>query len=169
MARCFLALDLGPQALRAAEDAHRYLDTEDVRKVPPSSLHMTIKFLGEVSLVDVGRPLVAALAPSVSTALPLLGEARIDGFPSAEDARVIVLSCSDPKGDIARLAAVAEDAAERFGVAREARAFHPHVTLGRSKAFDVRNIAKRFALRPLGQATRLTLYETQGSSYIVRA
>jgi 2'-5' RNA ligase len=175
MPRCFVALDIGPEALEAVIAVQALLDTDLVRKVAPDTLHVTIKYLGEVSIDDVARPLLAAIVPLIATALPELGEGRIDGFPSLTQAHVIVLACSDPNGDIAKLAARADEAAAAMGVAREAHPFRPHLTLARVKAsrllsdrnaFDLTKIAQRFPPRPLQTATRLTLYESKDSRYI---
>ncbi len=109
--------------------------------------------------------MLAAIVPLIVQTLPDLGEGRVDGFPSLTQANVIVLTCSDPLGNVAKLAAKADEAAAAFGVEREARPFRPHLTLARSKAFDLTKIARRFSPRPLRTATRLTLYESKDSRY----
>jgi 2'-5' RNA ligase len=166
MPRCFVALDIGPEALQAVAAAEALLEGDRLRRVAADSLHVTIKYLGEVSVDDVARPVLAAVVPLIAQGLPELGDGRIDGFPSLTQAHVIVLTCSDPLGSIAKLAARADEAAAALGVEREARPFRPHLTLARAKAIDLTPIARRFPTRPLGAATRLTLYESRDSRYI---
>jgi len=168
IARCFLALELGDEARRAADDALRSLDGDVVRKAKPGSLHITIKFLGQVDVDTVGREVLAVAAPIVARSPRLaLGTGRVEGFPSAARARVVVLECDGADARIAELAARADEAATACGVAREERAFRPQVTLARSKNdFDLRKIAARFAPRPLGFAGKLVLFESAASGYV---
>jgi 2'-5' RNA ligase len=178
LARCFLALEVGEEALGAAADAQRLLsgfppfaaalETGGVRKAARESMHITIKFLGQVDVDEVARKVFAAVAPLVATspALPL-GQGRLEGFPSLGRAHVLVLECDGADARLAELAARAEQAAEASGVAREERAFRPHLTLARSrKDFDARKIAARIPPRPLGLAGRLVLFESADSRYV---
>jgi 2'-5' RNA ligase len=166
VARCFVALEIAQAAALVAAAAQSLLDADLVRKTPRESLHVTLKFLGDVSVETVAKPVFEALAGHVSLPLPSLGEAQLHAFPSTEHANVIVLSCSDPDGQVAELAARAEAAAFAHGVPREERAFHPHVTLARTRAaLDVRKVVKRFERSPLGRSTALSLFESHGGRY----
>jgi 2'-5' RNA ligase len=102
-----------------------------VRWVPPTRMHVTLKFFGDV---DVG------LAPALSDAIgPLagdlrtirLGYARLSAFPNTDRARVVVALLDDAPGDVRRIADRVEVATEKLGLEREAREFVPHVTLAR--------------------------------------
>jgi 2'-5' RNA ligase len=168
IARCFLALELGDEARLAAADAQRLLDGDVVRKASAGSMHLTIKFLGQVDVDEVARKVFAAVAPLVASGPPpSLGRGRVEGFPSASRAHVIVLACDGADARIAELAARADEAAAACGVAREERDFRPHVTLARSrKDFDLRKIAARFPPRPLGLAGRLVLFESANGAYV---
>jgi 2'-5' RNA ligase len=89
-----------------------------------------LKFLGEVE--DV--PAVQAVLETVSIPALRLGLDGLGCFPDARRARVLWAGlCGDVEA-LAALAAACEDALEDLGFAREARAFHPHVTIGRVKA-----------------------------------
>lgn len=166
IARCFVALELGADARRAAEEAQLLLPGDAVRKATAESMHITIKFLGDVDVDAVGRKVLAALGPLASGPPIALGEGRLVGFPATERAHVIVLECHGAEARIADLAARAEVAAETWGVARESRAFRPHVTLARSKNdFDATKLAARFGSRPLGLAGPLVLFESAGGRY----
>ncbi len=162
MSRCFLALELDPTTLAVAADAQRALDPLGARKTKPDSLHITIKFLGDVD-VDAAKLVLAELAVFAGRAAPELGICRVDAFPSPARGKIVVLSCADPAGTAAAIAKRADEAAEKLaGVAREDRAFHAHVTLARSRTpCDVRPIAKRFGERAGGRATRVVLFESE--------
>ena len=158
IARCFIALELGETALEAVAEAQGLLDGDLVRKVAVDALHVTVKFLGDVSIEEVAQPLFETLAALVvATPAPPLGEARLDGFPAPGRANVVVLSCSDPELRVAGLAA-------RAGLDEE-RAFHPHITVARGKGVDVRKLVKRYGARPLGLPTRLTLFQSDKTVY----
>jgi 2'-5' RNA ligase len=103
---------------------------------------------------------------------PRAGSMRLDAFPSAHDARVVVVIVEDAAGDIARLAKAAEDRAAKAGFAREERPFRPHVTVARIKRpFDARKWFAALSTSDHGAciATELVLYESkttpQGSIY----
>lgn len=176
LARCFIALDVDDASVRAVERAQRLVDALPVRKAPASEgVHLTIKFLGDVDIDAIGRPLLESLRPLVEGhRTPSLGAGKLEAFPDAARAHVVVLFASDPMGALAMLAARAEDAAARLGMPREQRAFKPHLTLGRSKrAIDVRDLVKKTPPFDLGVATRLVLYRSdrdeKGSRYTALA
>lgn len=165
MTRCFVAFDLSDAARAACLDAQALLD-ESQRKTAAESLHLTIKFLGDVDVETCAKPMFDALGapPRVR-----LGAARVTGFPSARRAKIVVLAC---EGDaaLAELAKRADDEGFARGVPRDEHAFTPHVTLARSKSpIDVRRVAKRFGARDLGAPTRFVLYESRAGKYIALA
>lgn len=167
LARCFVALDLGPEALAAANDAQKLLDSDVVRKSPAESMHLTLKFLGQVDVDAVARKVLDAIAPLAGGPPLALGEGKIEGFPTLARAHVVVLECAGADARLAELASRADEAALQLGVPPENRPYRPHVTLARCKKdFDVRKIAARFAPRPLGFATKLVLYESAGGKYV---
>ncbi len=167
VARCFVALDVGEEALAAAASAQELLDADVVRKSAPESMHLTLKFLGEVDVDEVARKVWAVVAPFAAGAPLALGEGRVEGFPTLARAHVVVLECAGADARVAELAARADEAAFRLGVPRDGRAFRPHVTLARcKKELDARKIAARFAARSLGHAARLVLYESAGGRYV---
>ena len=88
---------------------------------------------------------------------------RLQAFPSVEQASVIVIELTDPLGELAKLAAKIEKLVARHGVARESRAFVPHVTVARIKRpYD----AGRWLIPGLAEtagelaASHLTLYRS---------
>ncbi len=163
MSRCFIALELDAQTLAVAADAQRAIDPLGARKTKPESLHITIKFLGDVE-PDVARSVLGVLHEfAFGKKAPSLGSAHIDAFPTPARGKIVVLACQDPSGTIAAIAKRAEDAAlELAAVPREDRAFRPHVTLARARApVDVRKITKSFGERPCGHGTRIVLFESE--------
>jgi RNA 2',3'-cyclic 3'-phosphodiesterase len=125
--RLFVALEL-PEAVVAALAAWgRACERPGLRVLPPSSLHVTLAFLGErpdEEAEDIGAAVVACAAP-----VPGLsgGEPAWLGRGSA-----LAVDLEDEQGACARVQATVSDALVALGVfAPEARAFRPHVTVAR--------------------------------------
>jgi 2'-5' RNA ligase len=94
----------------------------DVSWVRPESLHLTLKFLGDV---DEGARFELACAAPFD--LELAGVGEFGG-------RVAWAGCRGDLAPLRELAAQAERAGERVGVPREERPFSPHVTIGRIRS-----------------------------------
>lgn len=132
--RCFFALDL-PEAVRAALGtvaAELHATGASLRLTAVAQLHVTLKFLGELNPGQVDA-MVAALR---ATAVPPM-QLRLAGlgrFPPRGAARVLWAGLDGDVAAVAALAAGLEDAAARWGIAREERPFTAHVTLARVKS-----------------------------------
>jgi 2'-5' RNA ligase len=133
--RCFVAVDVPPDVrarvaaltgrLRAAAPR------ADIRWVNAETLHVTLKFLGEVP--DVRVPLVeGALATVAAAHRPLtLVAAGTGGFPTASRPRVVYVGILGQVEALTRLAAAVDGALEAIGFPGERRAFRGHLTVGR--------------------------------------
>lgn len=133
--RAFAALDLDPpsreQIARLAQRLRLAPHAPDAAWLGPSQFHITLKFLGGVttSLVTDLASAIGTLA--AGTRRPPVGEARVDVFPRLKEARVVIAALADPDGAIHRLAQRIDEIGSGLGLARETRAFRPHVTLAR--------------------------------------
>ncbi len=133
--RCFVAVELerdlrGPLARLVREQLPR---TRDVRWCTEQQLHVTLKFLGEVSdnhLSAVCDAIAAAAEFIEPFPLCLTG---LGCFPSPRNPRVLWCGVEDETGGCARWLELADPLFEDLGFPRETRRFHPHITLGRSK------------------------------------
>jgi RNA 2',3'-cyclic 3'-phosphodiesterase len=96
-----------------------------------SNLHLTLKFLGETAPQLVGK-FDSAIARTVSVTPTF--QILVNGsgvFPRPRDPRVLWVGVADPSGLLAKLHAQLEAESEQEGFVREARPFHPHLTLAR--------------------------------------
>ena len=145
------------------------------RKV--ENLHITIKFLGQIDeakLIALADELARAIAPLPRFRLELR---RMGAFPSARHANVLWVGADDVEHGLAAVAEAVEGVGERFGIAREQRAFTGHVTVGRSKGrgVDARAALARLAERSFGAASvdEVHVYESrlggEGSTYVLRS
>ena len=129
--RAFIAIDL-PDGIRAElrrkQASFRSL-CPDVRWTQPEGIHLTLKFLGEISdqqMRDVCESL-KKLGRFESFAIGLKG---FGFFPDARRPRVFWAGVEAPDS-LRQLAARVEEAMRSIGFAREERAFRPHLTLAR--------------------------------------
>ena len=133
MIRCFIAIELPEETLQklAAIQQQLIRSRSGVRWVKPGSIHLTLKFLGNILPAQVDD-IAAAAALAVREEAPInLCAGGIGAFPSERKPRVIWVGLG---GDIERLANIQaglEKALEPLGFAREGRGFRPHLTLGR--------------------------------------
>ena len=104
-----------------------------VRWVRPSSIHLTLKFLGNVH-PDQVEDIAAAAALAVRDETPIsLWAGGIGAFPSVRKPRVIWVGLGGEVERLAKIQAGLESVLEPLGFAREGRGFRPHLTLGRVK------------------------------------
>lgn len=131
--RLFLALNLPPpvrQALWQATAPLRELELP-VKWVPAEGMHLTLKFLGEVAAerdAELGTALGRAAAGARALALALGG---FGVFPDVTRPRVVWAGVA-PEPALELLAHRVEQEFAPLGFPTEARAFRPHLTLGRA-------------------------------------
>ena len=138
--RLFFALEL-PREVREAATAHTARLRRDFPGVRaswprPESLHLTLKFLGEVTAARV-ETLAGAAAGAAEGLAPF--ELTVEGagtFPPRGAARVLWLGVRDDTGRLARLQSRLEDGCAAAGFARESKPFKPHLTLARLRALQ---------------------------------
>jgi RNA 2',3'-cyclic 3'-phosphodiesterase len=129
--RLFIAVDLPNEvreALAGIQGALRPL-SDSVRWVAPESIHITLKFLGEVPEKQVD---------DIDTALaglswkPFTVTVRGVGFfPGNRSPRVFWAGMEAPTME--GLAVELDSRMERLGFEKEKRAFRPHITLARAR------------------------------------
>lgn len=136
--RCFVAIPLPAEVkarVGAVEvEARRRCGDADVRWTAPASLHLTLKFLGNVaperlSAVRDGLDRVVG-----GVRLPVLSLAGLGAFPQPRRARVLWLGVTDGAAALVDLAAAMDQGLAALGFEPEPRPFTPHLTLGRVRA-----------------------------------
>ncbi len=133
--RAFVAIELPEDVKGALEAIMRQLrdrlTNPDIKWVAPQSLHLTLKFLGQVPTARI-EDVQGRLANMCAMASPMQFEVKALGaFPSTGSPRVIWVGLG---GDIARLTSLAghiDATLSELGFQRETRPFTPHLTIAR--------------------------------------
>jgi RNA 2',3'-cyclic 3'-phosphodiesterase len=134
--RLFVAIDLDAEVLARVA---RVIDEQKVvmphaRWQAPHQLHVTLSFLGQVeqaSFLEVGARVLesARRFPPFNVSIGAAG-----GFPNARRPAVVWLGVEPDARSLFGIAAELEAAWKEMGRSVDARAYHPHLTLARSKA-----------------------------------
>jgi len=132
--RAFIALDLSAEIhqhlQQVIQDFQQKLGSSPVRWVPVENIHLTLKFLGDVSIsnLDVLTEIVQSVSDSHHVFVISVG--GIGGFPNERRPRVVWVGVEAP----AELLAVQRNIdmeTSRLGYESDKRGFSPHLTLGR--------------------------------------
>jgi RNA 2',3'-cyclic 3'-phosphodiesterase len=165
--RAFIAIEL-------PEDVRQKLDVVEkqviahagdsarrsVRWVPSSNMHLTLKFLGEVStgnLQSLARMLQAEAARHQRFEMTLSG---LGAFPNVRRPRVIWVGIDAP-GELSALQKAIESETHKLGYPVEERPFSPHLTLGRisqnARPDEVTQVARALSEINIGEISRIPI------------
>ncbi len=131
--RAFIAIEL-PDSIRKAlaQEQERFrAAAPDARWTRPEGIHLTLKFLGEISS-DQEAQVKQALGRMERFEKFTIRAQGFGFFPSAKRPRVFWAGLDAPP-NLARLAEQVESAMASIGFQREDRPFNPHLTLARFK------------------------------------
>ena len=135
MIRTFIAIELPETTVEMLAFIQEELKKSRarVRWVKPGSIHLTLKFLGNIPPGQVDD-IAATASLVVRNEHPLtLCAGGLGAFPNQRKPRVIWVGL---QGQVERLAGIQtrlEEALQLLGFAPEKRTFRPHLTLGRIK------------------------------------
>ena len=147
--RSFIAIPVPRAGIEVLGEAVEKLQSEigkNVRWVRSESIHLTLKFMGDISAEMVERVL-EALPPVASRFSPI--ELSISGlgvFPNPRRPRVLWAGVHGDLETLSSLQLAIDEAVGTLGLPKEQRTFSPHLTLGR-----VRRDVAEGQLRKIGQ------------------
>ncbi|MDQ3795219.1 MAG: RNA 2',3'-cyclic phosphodiesterase [Actinomycetota bacterium] len=136
--RTFVAVFPPLEVRRALIGAARELPVVgEVRWIRPENVHLTLRFLGDVSKDELGR-VAEALEPVCLRHGPFKAEPSSFGaFPSARRARILWAGIGEGSDRLRALVKDVEASLEPLGFGREDRAYTPHLTLARARGRPV--------------------------------
>jgi len=110
---------------RRAKDA-----SVDLRWVAPANYHVTLAFLGWTRGDVIGSVCDALRTATAGLDRITFRTSRLGAFPSLDKASVLWAGIEDG-GALGKLALAVGESMAKLGFARDARGFHPHVTIAR--------------------------------------
>ncbi len=146
--RLFVAAEISKEVRSGLEDLIKSLSApgDGVKWVRPASIHLTMKFLGNVKeeeldkVIKAGETALSDISGIDGIKLSIEGLGK---FPGGKRIRVIWIGL---KGELDRLEMVQDALNESFyqmGFPKEERDFRPHLTLGRVKGRVSREIIEK--------------------------
>lgn len=174
--RAFVAIELPDAAKAFLEDVITGLKQSraDVRWTKPASIHITLKFLG-----NIDAPIISAIGnrldPIFSIQQPFdLTISDLGTFPDERRPRVIWAGLSDSSGYLSKMAGKVDRALIDLGFESETRPYKPHLTLGRTRSSEGRErlmalVNSRECSGPIFRVNRSALFQSElspsGSRY----
>jgi 2'-5' RNA ligase len=155
--RSFIAIDLPKEVLECLEDVSQQLQNKlgkiPVRWIPATNIHLTLKFLGDVSESNI--EMLTDILESTANGIKQF-EFSVGGlgaYPKSHRPRVIWAGVEAP-AELMTAQRNLESEMARIGYAREKRPFKPHLTLGRVSRHasnnDIRKIAELLTSQTIG-------------------
>lgn len=145
--RTFIAVDLPPDVLNAlgqiSSQLQEKLPGTPVRWVDFAKMHLTLKFLGDISKENIGMVEKILQSEASKRQVMEIGIGGIGAFPKTRHPRVIWIGVEAP-AELKDLRRGIEDGVARLGYNYDKYEFTPHLTLGRisrkASARDVRTV-----------------------------
>ena len=144
--RSFLAIEIMQAILENISKIQDELKKELslVKWLKPEDMHLTLLFLGNISLMDVDKINNVLLAPSLSTKPFYIKLKSIGIFPNSLRPRVLWIGVEDRHKNMESLYDDILRPLEKIGFKGEDRKFHPHLTLGRFKSIKGNKILNSY-------------------------
>lgn len=109
----------------------------DVRWTKYGNVHLTLKFLGEVSVRKLDRVIEETRGVALKFQIFNLRLQGLGAFPNIRKPSVVWIGISKGSDMVHKIVEELEGSMEKLGFPREKRAFYPHLTIGRVR--DLRN------------------------------
>ncbi|HAA04117.1 MAG TPA: RNA 2',3'-cyclic phosphodiesterase [Syntrophobacteraceae bacterium] len=169
MIRAFIALDLHQGVLRAlAELQQEWQRTAaPVSWIKPESIHLTLKFLGNIANEQAAEIQALLLKVAAVNAPLRLQPMGCGAFPSIKQMRVVWVGLQGAVEELLKLQKSVEEALVPLGFAPEDRPYRAHLTLGRVKGRRHLQLLQEAVLRRQGfqteafDVTEVVLYRSE--------
>jgi len=167
--RTFIAIELPENVIAGLDRLQRRLKDSrlSIRWVRPETVHLTLKFLGDIDPETTG-PVGEAMTVAVRGHGPLSLAAKGCGvFPGLKNPRIVWAGIAGELPRLKDLQQALDENLALLGFAREKRPFRAHLTLGRCKSRSDPAIlnsaleeAADFQTEPFS-ADRITLFQSE--------
>ncbi len=170
--RTFIAIDVPEDLKRSIYEIQQELGQlrgDRVAWVKTEGVHLTLKFLGDVSKETMAR-VIEAVRRSVQSAEDFWLTTTVKGgFPKLRHPKTLWIGV-DGGEELYRLQKSIEAELERAGISLETAKFHPHLTVGRVKELGANSVlTAKFAEFPLDivewRVSKVNVMSSRLSSY----
>jgi 2'-5' RNA ligase len=131
--RTFIAVELNEQTRRELGQLQKRMlsASADVKWVDPENMHLTLKFLGNITQEEVNK--ATKILDAVSTTIHpfTISISDVGAFPNASNPRVIWVGIDRGKEQLVELYTRIEDGLAGEDFQKDERPFSPHLTVGR--------------------------------------
>lgn len=138
--RCFIAIDIEQKnILEKILNIQKILEKSnaDLKLVEPQNIHLTLKFLGEISEEKVKKVIEAMKTLQFNSfKITLKG---LGVFPSINYPRVLWIGITNGFKESSLIYLQLEDKLAKLGFSKEERGFSPHLTIARVKSGKGKN------------------------------
>lgn len=134
--RAFIAIEISDEIKEALGrvEAHLKYAGADVKWVRPENIHLTLKFLGEISEEKTAE-VKAVLDLIAGSTVPFEVTIKdVGAFPNIEGPRVIWVDLEKGVAQVIALAGAIDEALAKIGFTKDNRPFSPHLTIGRVRS-----------------------------------
>jgi 2'-5' RNA ligase len=135
--RAFVAIVLPESMLHSLTEqidlVREHVPTGTIRWVRPENIHLTLKFLGNVSPDRLNKVKDSLLQVARGYSPFSLEVSNFGCFPNYRRPRTLWIGVHDSHLTLSNLHSELERSFEHLGFPKEGRSFHPHLTLGRVK------------------------------------
>ena len=155
--RSFIAIELSEEAKEGLARLRKELERGEhkfVKWIDPGSIHLTLKFLGNIPfkrVIEITEAMEGAAQRISPFHLEISG---LGAFPSLGQARVFWVGIGGEMDKLSRLQQNIDSALAALGFAKEERSFVPHLTLAR-----IRQEASPLERRRFGELVGSTIFE----------
>lgn len=162
--RVFIAIDVEDPLL--VGNISRVMDSiistgAPVKMVEPGNLHITIRFIGEVSRASAQEIIERVMKPLSFEEFPISFKG-VGAFPSILKPRVVWIGVSEGVERLRAIRGAVERSLRSLGYPPEGRDFHPHLTLARVKGSrNLQALAKLIAQYEAEDFGSLTVREVK--------
>ena len=131
--RAFIAIELpinGRTYIDQLTQKLRPVTSKNIRWIPSSNIHLTLKFLGESAPQSL-ELLATTIDQNIKKMTPFdLVLSHLGTFPNARQPRIVWIGFQ-PNPKLMTLQSCVENAAQQTGFAKEDRPYSPHLTIAR--------------------------------------
>ena len=142
--RTFIAVEIPPEVKQRARQLIGRLSATPakVKWVGPEAMHWTLKFLGDVEMIEVPA-ICQAVERAVAPFAPFDVEARgASAFPDARRPRTVWVGMGQGTDEMFVLHQAVERELAKLGYREEGRRFRPHLTIGRVRSSSPEGIGE---------------------------